>query len=161
MATALDKPPTWMVAELRRRTGLPLLECRRMLQSATLAEYHRIGGGSDDHCRVDPAEDDPRFATILLRATLEADAELAGENRNRMGFAPLFWHTKQRILRDRYGVEWRTPVELMAWLNRSMASKFVRHEVAMGEWSQDRIMRTGRPLSYPFSGGSGLPRNSP
>ena len=66
-----------MVADLRRRTGLPLLACRRMLESATLAEYKRIGGEHGHHCRVDPAEDDPQLATVLLRATLEVDAELA------------------------------------------------------------------------------------
>jgi hypothetical protein len=101
-----------MVAELRRRTGLPLLECRRMLESATLAEYKRIGGEYGHQDRVDPAEDDPQLATVLLRATLEADAELASEDRNLMGFCNLFWHSKQRILRERYGVEWRTPIEL-------------------------------------------------
>jgi len=112
MGIALDKPPTWMVAELRRRTGLPVVECQRMLESATLAEYKRIGGDHGHHCRVDPAEDDPQLATVLLRATLEAELELIGENRNVMGFCHLFWQTKQRILRERYGVEWRTPAEL-------------------------------------------------
>jgi hypothetical protein len=112
MCTALDKPPTWMVAELRRRTGLPLLECRRILESATLAEYKQICGDHDRTCRVDPAEDDPQLATVLLRATPEVDAELARENRNMMGFCHQFWYTKQRILRERYGVVWRTPVEL-------------------------------------------------
>jgi hypothetical protein len=101
-----------MIAELRCRTGLPLLECRRMLESATLSEYKRIGGDAGHSCRVDPVEDDPQFATVLLRATLEVDAELAGEDRKRMGFCFLFWYTKQRILRDRYGVDWRTPHEL-------------------------------------------------
>lgn len=112
MVDALGKPPMWMVAELRRRTGRPLLECRRMLESASLAEYKRIGSEYSHHYRVDPTEDDPQLATVLLRATLEVDAEMAGEDRNMMGFCNLFWRTKQRILRERYGVEWRTPVEL-------------------------------------------------
>jgi hypothetical protein len=83
-----------------------------MLESATLAEYKRIGGDYGCHYRVDPAEDDPRLATVLLRATLEVEVELAGEDRTQMGFCHLFWHTKQRILWERYGVDWRTPVEL-------------------------------------------------
>ena len=61
---------------------------------------------------ITPAEDDPQLATVMLRATLELDAELADEDRNIMGFCHLFWHNKRRILRERYGVEWRTPVEL-------------------------------------------------
>jgi hypothetical protein len=101
-----------MVAELRRRTGLPILQCRRMLESATLAEYKQIGGEHGGHYRVDPTEDDVGLATVMLRVTLEVEAELAGEDHNRMGFCHLFWHAKQRTLRSRYGVEWRTPVEL-------------------------------------------------
>lgn len=112
MVKTLNKPATWMVAELRRRTGLPVLECRRMLESATLAEYKRIGGDYGYHYRVDPAEDDPHLATVMLRATLEVDAELAGENRNYMGFCYLYWGTKKRILREQYGVDWCTPAEL-------------------------------------------------
>jgi hypothetical protein len=112
MATILGKPPMWMVAELRRRTDLPLLECRRMLEAATLAEYKRISGQYGHDYRVDPSEDDPSFATVLLRATLEVDAELTGEDRAVMGFCHQFWHTKRRILSERYGVDWRTPVEL-------------------------------------------------
>lgn len=112
MVSALDKPPTWMVAEVRRRTGLPLLECRRMLEAATLAEYKMIAGEHGHRYRIDPAEDDPQLATVLLRARLEADAELAGVDQNDMGFCHLLWHTKQHILREKYGVEWRTPAEL-------------------------------------------------
>jgi hypothetical protein len=112
MAVALDKPPVWMVAELRRRTGLPLHECRRMLDAATLAEYKRIAGVAGVHYPVDPAEDDPAMATVLLRATLEVEAELAGEDHTEMGFCHLRWRCKQRVLRERYGVAWSRPDQL-------------------------------------------------
>jgi hypothetical protein len=112
MAVALGKPPVWMVAELHRRTGLPLHECRRLLDSATLAEYKRVSGDSGDQYPVDPAEHDPTLATVLLRATLEVDAELAGEGRTEMGFCHRFWRCKQRVLRERYGVEWSRPDQL-------------------------------------------------
>lgn len=138
MANTLEKPATWMVAELRRRIALPVVECQRMLSSATLADYRRIGGGrilahgcmalsarsefanicgTASHAgprpfRVDPVEDNSEFASVLLRAQLEVDAELAGEDRLSMGFCHLFWRTKQRILREHYGLEWRTPAEL-------------------------------------------------
>ena len=112
MTTALEKPPTWMVAELRRRTGFPVVECQRMLVSATLAEYKRISGEYGQNYQVDPTEDDPQLATHLLRAMLEADAELATADRNILGFCHVFWRTKKRILRERYGMDWRTPAEL-------------------------------------------------
>jgi hypothetical protein len=112
MTVALDKPPVWMLAEIRRRTSLPLHECRRMLEAATLAEYKRIGGDYGRHFPCDPAEDDPAMATILLRATLEVEAELAGEDRTVMGFCHLLWRCKQRVLRERYGVEWSRPDQL-------------------------------------------------
>jgi hypothetical protein len=112
MTVALDKAPVWMVAELRRRTGLPLHECRRMLDAATLAEYKRLGGDYNQHFPCDQAEDDPAMATVLLRATLEVDAKLPGEDRTAMGFCHLLWGTKQRVLRDRYGIVWSRPDQL-------------------------------------------------
>jgi hypothetical protein len=112
MAVVLGKPPVWMVAELRRRTGLPLQECRRMLDAVTLAEYKHIGGDVGGRYPVDPAEDDPAMVTVLLRAALEVDAELAGEDHTEMGFCHLFWRCKQRVLRERYGVEWSRPDRL-------------------------------------------------
>src|SRR4051794_31247167 len=109
MSGPLGKPPVWMVAELRRRTGLPLHECRRLLDAATLAEYKRIGGDPSRHYPCDPAEDDPAMATVMLRATLEVEAELVGEGHDQEGFCHLLWRCKQRVLRERYGVEWLRP----------------------------------------------------
>ena len=62
MTGALDKPPVWMVAEIRRRTGLPLHECRRMLEAATLAGSTRNGGDYGKPRPSHPAENDPPAA---------------------------------------------------------------------------------------------------
>ena len=112
MGVELNKPPVWMVAELRSLTGLSMHECRRMLDMATLAEYKRIDRDASQHYPCDPAEDDPAMATVLLRATLEVDAELACEDHTAMGFCHLRWRCKQRVLRERYGVEWSRPDQL-------------------------------------------------
>lgn len=112
-----------MIAELRRRTGLPVVECVRILKECSLDEYQLItrrtanvvhGAYSRGKLKVvlDTTEDDPRLATVMLRATLEADALLAEEDPEDLGFCHLFWRTKKRILRERYGVPWRTPAEL-------------------------------------------------
>ena len=82
-----------------------------MLEAATLAEYQRIAGEYGHHYRVDPAENDPTLATVLLRTFLEVEVELAGQDRG-MGFCHLFWRTKKRVLREKYGVEWQSPQEL-------------------------------------------------
>jgi hypothetical protein len=112
MIPILDKPPLWMVSELRRRTGLPIRKCRQMLETATLAEYKEITGQHDGFFKMDPGENNPDLAAVLLRASLETDAELAKEKDDQMGFCHLYWHTKKRILRERYGMEWQTPSEI-------------------------------------------------
>ena len=45
-------------------------------------------------------------------ADTEAEMEWAGHPaRHELGFCHLFWHTKKRILKEKYGVDWKTPAE--------------------------------------------------
>ncbi len=107
----LPDPEKWMIEEVHRRTGLPLPDCRTVLDSASLADYHAIFR-PDRYHREDPAEADPTMATVLLRAALEAEREAGPNTPGSWGWCHVFWGLKQAILRDKYGVEWRTPVEM-------------------------------------------------
>lgn len=61
----------------------------------------------------DPIEDDPRFRVILEAVDTEAEAELANDpDKDQHGFCFVFWAVKQRILREKYGIEWKTPAEM-------------------------------------------------
>ena len=120
----LADPPQWMVEEVRRRTGLPAGECRKLLHRTTVAEYQRIVAAQtsvdyqtvscdtsdQDGLRHDPIEDDPAFAAVLLRASLEAEREVGAEGD--YGHCLVFWQCKKRILRNRYGIAWCDEAEL-------------------------------------------------
>lgn len=122
--TQLADPPEWMVEEVRRRTDLPLPVCRETLQRTTVEEYQRIvaaqtpieyqtgtcGTTDQNGLRHDPIEDDPAFAAILLRASLEAEREVGAHGD--YGHCLVFWECKKRILRKRYSVAWRDEAEL-------------------------------------------------
>jgi hypothetical protein len=61
--------------------------------------------------RHDPIEDDPKYKPILEAAERDTEQELADCPRV-MGFCHRYWGTKKRILKEKYGVEWKTPAEL-------------------------------------------------
>jgi hypothetical protein len=59
----------------------------------------------------DPIEHDPKSKVILEAAEREAEDELANVPRG-LGFCQRFWRTKQRILKEKYGLSWKTPDEM-------------------------------------------------
>jgi hypothetical protein len=45
-------------------------------------------------------------------AEIEAEAELENsDQRGQMGFCHLLWATQKRILKEKYGIDWKTPAE--------------------------------------------------
>ncbi|NJD37696.1 MAG: proteinase inhibitor I4 serpin [Geobacter sp.] len=61
----------------------------------------------------DPIEDDPRYADVFKKINDEVKETLAGDPRKgSMGFVHTIWSTKQRILKQKYNIDWRTPAEL-------------------------------------------------
>ncbi len=58
----------------------------------------------------DPIEDDERYQRVELDVERLVRAEI-GEG-GYMGFCHLYWTTKKRILRDEFGIEWKTPAEM-------------------------------------------------
>jgi hypothetical protein len=62
----------------------------------------------------DPIEKDPKLGPLVEKAAREAEAELEAEGwlKHVMGYCHAFWPTQKRILREKYGIEWRTPSEM-------------------------------------------------
>jgi hypothetical protein len=79
-----------------------------------LVVYFNINVKVDNNgLRYDGIEDIPKYKVIMEKAGHEADNELMKKGyKKRMGYCHIYWRTKKRILRDKYHIIWRTPVEL-------------------------------------------------
>lgn len=61
----------------------------------------------------DPVEDDPRYAEVFRKIDGEVDELLADHpQRGSMGFVHIYWETKQRLLKTKYAIDWRTPAQM-------------------------------------------------
>ena len=58
----------------------------------------------------DPIEDTPEYKAISEELEAKIRAEI-GEKRG-MGFCHLYWSTKRRILKEEYGIDWKSPSQL-------------------------------------------------
>lgn len=73
------------------------------------SDYVDIGGEN-----VDAKESNPKYKGIIKAAEKEAEKELKkrGVSANQLGYCHYIWAEMKRILKEKYGVEWRTPAEL-------------------------------------------------
>lgn len=64
----------------------------------------------------DPVEQTDEFKRAALeagpRAHRRMEADPSMPQRGAVGYAPLYWRALQRILREEFGVNWRTPSEM-------------------------------------------------
>lgn len=61
----------------------------------------------------DPVEKDPRYTSVFEGIDAEVDAILKDHPmRGRMGFCHIIWETKKEILKEKYGIPWKTPAEM-------------------------------------------------
>lgn len=60
------------------------------------------------HLKRDPIEWSPEYECIIDEAEKKIDDLLSGEPRG-MGFCFSYWHTKENVLSEDYGIEWRNP----------------------------------------------------
>ena len=63
----------------------------------------------------DPIDRDPRFAGILAEVEKETEEVLKDHPMKSgmgLGFCHIYWAVKKSILKERYGIEWKTPAEL-------------------------------------------------
>jgi len=59
----------------------------------------------------DPIEDDVKFAQAFAEADRLTELELQEAKRGR-GFCHRYWHTKKRILKKQFGIQWFSPVDM-------------------------------------------------
>lgn len=73
--------------------------------------YYSNFGEGGDKIRRDAVELDPHNAGEfdIIDAEVEEALKYAGRG---MGFIHTFWATKKQILKEKYGIDWRSPAEL-------------------------------------------------
>jgi hypothetical protein len=63
--------------------------------------------------RYDPIEDDPVAGPLIVQAKAEAmKSKNVIEYDGHLGRCHEIWRTQKRILKEKYGIEWRTPPEM-------------------------------------------------
>lgn len=63
----------------------------------------------------DPIENTTEYQNI--KDVLESLIEEQLKNSPRgLGFCHVYWHTKKRILKEKYNIDWRSPAELNPWI---------------------------------------------
>jgi len=89
--------------------------CRTLCEPAEpTQEQTKIPGGKKrSGLYYDPAEDDPRYAGIFKAIDAEVRESLAADpERGRRGSVHIYWSAKKRLLKQKYGIDWRSPGEL-------------------------------------------------
>ena len=64
---------------------------------------------------IDPQEKDPKLNKIIRAAEREAREnlmEMYGDLSGQAGFCHTLWDEQKRILKEKYGIEWKTPREM-------------------------------------------------
>ncbi len=61
----------------------------------------------------DPIEKDPRYAEVFKNIRGEVDELLKDHPmRNHIGFVHVFWATEKRLLKEKYGIDWKSLAEM-------------------------------------------------
>lgn len=56
----------------------------------------------------DPIEDTAVYQEVIKDVEKELD-ELLKDKPRSMGFCHIYWYEKKRILKEKYGIEWKSP----------------------------------------------------
>ena len=59
----------------------------------------------------DPVEDTEEYKNIEDELQRELD-EIFKDSPRRLGFCHVYWATKKRILKEKYGIDWKSPKEM-------------------------------------------------
>jgi hypothetical protein len=126
------------VQQLRHLTGAPWMECKQWLASLSVAERQRlietIGNHQPGVIMHDPIEDDPAIRPLFLAVCEEATREIEELQHQEIdelnqqspdvaellqsgrGKCHRIWARIKELLRERHGIEWRSPRELNPWV---------------------------------------------
>jgi len=67
----------------------------------------------EDGCLIDPIEKDPKYRNIFRKIDAEVDEALKDDpSKGKLGYCHIFWDTKQEMLKEKYGISWKTPTEM-------------------------------------------------
>jgi hypothetical protein len=69
-----------------------------------------INKGGENH---DPKDTDPKYREIMRKAGREADESLARDCpglKGKIGYCHAYWGEKKRILKEKYALDWHSPV---------------------------------------------------
>lgn len=61
--------------------------------------------------RFDPGENTYEYK-IIEKELEELIQKKIGSKRRRFGYCHLYWATKKKILKEKYGIDWKSPAEL-------------------------------------------------
>ena len=62
--------------------------------------------------KTDPVEATDAFLKIRYQAEEATDAIVSNAKENDLPFCSLYWNTKKSVLKDNFGIEWKTPAEM-------------------------------------------------
>ena len=71
----------------------------------------RIESKEEGPTKYDPVEYTEKYLNILVELEVKIEFELRGV-REQIGYCFQYWEIKQRILKEDYGIEWKSPAEL-------------------------------------------------
>lgn len=87
--------------------------CRTLCEMPTREGGKKPDGTKRSGLNYDPVEDDPLYAEVFKRIDAEVKESMAADpRRGRRGSVHIYWDTKQRLLKQKYGIDWRSPGEL-------------------------------------------------
>ena len=58
--------------------------------------------------KYDPVEKTPEYKAVIKYVEKELE-ELLKDKPKGMGFCHIYWYEKKRILKDKYGIDWKSP----------------------------------------------------
>ena len=68
-------------------------------------------GRETSSLRHDPQEEDPKLRKTFKAVDREVESILANHPRE-IGFCHTFWDVKRGILKEKYGIDWKSPSEM-------------------------------------------------